>query len=326
MHRINITAISLCMILFAIMPLSATGGKLYRWIGDDGKVHYSDRVPPDQARKERSELDERGIEIDRVEAAKTREQIAREKELKRLRAEQQRLIDQQKAADRVLLRTFRSEDDIKMARDGKLAAIDVHIQVVRSNIKRLKRNLERMQKNAADRERQGKDISKRYLEDMANIRQQIKDAYAAIVQKERSKEQIWAKHEQDLQRFRILKKLKPETPGMSPAQKTASLLETVVVCADPASCDSVWKKAEAYVQKHATTRLQMSSRVIIMTAMPVQDNEYSLTVSRMAQKKGPGAEIFLDIQCKNSPGGEALCKSERIKAIRSGFRAAMGAQ
>ena len=186
MHRFNTTAINLCIALLLTLPLSAVGGKLYRWVDDDGKVHYSDRVPPEQARKERSELDVRGIEIDRVGAAKSKEQVAREKELKRLREEQQRLIDKQKAADRVLLRTFRSEDDIKMARDGKLTAIDVHMQVVRSNIKRLKRNLEEMQKNAADRERQGESVSKRYLGDMAHVREQIEDAYASIIQKERN--------------------------------------------------------------------------------------------------------------------------------------------
>ena len=211
-----------------------------------------------------------------------------------------------------------------MARDGKLTAIDVHIQVVRSNITRLKRVLEDMQKNAANKERQGESISKRYLEDMENNRLQIKDAYSSILQKERSKEQIWEKHENDLQHFRKLKKLRPETPGMSPAEKTASLLETVVVCASTSACDSAWKKAEAYVEKHAVTRIQMSSGIIIMTVMPVQDNEYSLTVSRIAKKDKAEAEIFLDLQCKKSPGGDELCSSKKTKAIRSRFRSALG--
>ena len=69
---------------------------------------------------------------------KTAEEIAQEKELARLRAEQKRLIEEQRAKDRVLLRTFRSSDDILMTRDGKLTAIDTSIQITRSNIKRLK--------------------------------------------------------------------------------------------------------------------------------------------------------------------------------------------
>jgi len=327
MRKINITTVSITLLLLLTLPLSAMGGKLYRWVDDEGRVQYSDRVPPTQQTKGHSRLDESGVELEKVKAARSKEEVeaelAREKALKRLRAEQQRLIDKQKAADRVLLRTFRSEDDIKMARDGKLTAIDVHIQVIRGNIKRLKNRFEDLQKGAADLERQGKKPSQHYLDDMTSLRQQIKDAYASIIVKERDKDTIWANHEDDLQRFRSLKKLQPEKPGISPSQQTASLLETVVKCPDTESCDLAWKKANAYVEQHATTRLQLASDIILLTRMPIQDDEFSLTVSRIAGKEGPGAEIFLDLQCKNSPGGDKFCTSDKIKAIRSGFRPAL---
>ncbi len=327
MRKINITAISIALILLLTLPLSAMGGKLYRWVDADGRVQYSDRVPPEQQARGHSRLDESGIELEKVKAARSKEAIqedlAREKALKRLRAEQQRLIESQKAADRVLLRTFRAEDDIKMARDGKLTAIDVHIQVIRGNIKRLKNRLEDLQKGAADMERQGKKASLNYLNDMTSLHQQIKDAYASIIVKERDKDTIWANHEDDLRRFRTLKKLQPEKPGITPSQQTASLLETVVQCPDTESCDLAWKKATAYVELHATTRLQLASDIILLTRTPIQDDEFSLTVSRIAEKKGTGAEIFLDLLCKNSPGGEKFCLSDKIKNIRSNFRPAL---
>jgi len=329
MRKINTTAINIALILLLTIPLSAMGGKLYRWVDADGRVQYSDRVPPSQQSKEHTRLDGiSGMELEKIKAARSKEEIenelAREKALKRLRAEQQRLIDKQKAADRVLLRTFRSEDDIKMARDGKLTAIDVHIQVIRGNIKRLKNRLEDLQKSAADIERQGKKPSQHFLDDMTSLRQQIKDAYASIIVKERDKDTIWASHEDDLKRFRTLKKLQPEKPGITPSQQSASLLETVVKCPDTESCDKAWKKANAYVERHATTRLQLASDIILLTRMPIQDDEFSLTVSRIADKEGgEGAEIFLDLQCKNSPGGEKFCKTDKVKNIRSNFRSAI---
>jgi len=325
MRKINTTTINIALILLLTIPLSAMGGKLYRWVDEDGRVQYSDRVPPSQQSKEHTRLDGKsGIELEKVKAARSKEEVekelAREKALKRLRTEQQRLIESQKAADRVLLRTFRSEEDIKMARDGKLTAIDVHIQVIRGNIKRLKNRLEDLQKSAADIERQGKKTSQHFLDDMTSLRQQIKDAYASIIVKERDKDTIWASHEDDLKRFRTLKKLQPEKPGITPSQQTASLLETVVKCADTESCNLAWKKANAYVELHATTRLQLASDIILLTRMPIQDDEFSLTVSRIAEKEGTGAEIFLDLQCKNSPGGEKFCKTDKVKTIRSNFR------
>jgi len=327
MHKMNTTVISITLILLLALPISAMGGKMYRWVDAEGRVQYSDRVPPEQQAKGHSRLDKSGIELETVEAAKSKEEVqkelAREKALKRLRAEQQRLIDKQKAADRVLLRTFRSEDDIKMARDGKLTAIDVHIQVIRGNIKRLKNRLEELQKGAADMERQGRTPSKNYLHDMTSLHQQIKDAYASIIVKERNKDTIWVNHEDDLQRFRTLKKLQPEKPGITPSQQTASLLETVVQCPDTESCNLAWKKANAYVELHATTRLQLASDIILLTRAPMQNDEFSLTVSRIANKEGTGAEIFLDLQCKNSSAGKAFCQSEKVKSIRRNFRPAL---
>jgi len=327
MHKINFTIINTALILLLIIPLSAMGGKLYRWVDDEGRVQYSDRVPPASRAKAHSRLDESGIEIEKIKAAKSKQEIqaelAREKALKRLRAEQQRIIDAQTAADRVLLRTFRSEDDIKMTRDGKLAAIDVHIQVIRGNIKRLKNRLEELQKGAADMERQGGKPSRRYLDDMTSLRQQIKDAYASIIVKERDKDTIWAHHENDLQRFRTLKRLEPEKPGKTPSQQSASLLETVVTCPDAASCNLAWEKAQTYVELHATTRMQLASDIILMTRMPIQDDEFSLTVSRITNKEGTDTEIFLDLQCKNTPGGAKFCETDKVKAIRHNFREAL---
>ncbi len=327
MRKINITAISVTLILLLTLPITAMGGKMYRWVDAEGRVQYSDRVPPEQQARGHSRLDKSGVELETSGAAKSKEEIqkelAREKALKRLRAEQQRLIDQQKAADRVLLRTFRSEDDIKMARDGKLTAIDVHIQVIRGNIKRLKNRLEDLQKGAADMERQGRTPPKNYLNDMTSLHQQIKDAYASIIVKERNKDAIWINHEDDLQRFRTLKRLQPEKPGITPSQQTASLLETVVQCPDTKSCDLAWKKASAYVEQHATTRLHLTSNIILLTRTPRQNDEFSLTVSRIANKEGTGAEIFLDLQCKNSRGGKQFCQTEKIKNIRNNFHSAL---
>ncbi len=318
MVRTNATAL-ICLGLL-LFNSSLAAAKLYRWVDDEGRVHYSDRVPAEVAGKARSQLNEQGLEVKKVEAAKTPEEIAREKELKRLRAEQKRLIEEQRAKDRVLLRTFRTEDDILMARNGKLAAIDVIIQVARSNIRRLKLKLADMQANAADLERRGEVISRRYLDEIESTRQQLKEGYASIIREERQKEVIRQKFSQDLQRFRKLKNLREEQSRAVDEPRRRSLLDTVVLCNDEPTCNRAWQQAERYVRKHATTRLQMLSDSIIMAAAPLTDKDISLTVSRIRKPGRPGAELFMDLQCKNSPRGNALCQSEEVERIRLGFR------
>ncbi len=315
------------LILSIILGLSLCGGavaaKLYRWVDSQGKVHYSDKVPPEEASHARSELDQQGIETRRVDAAKTPEQIAQEKELKRLRIEKQKLIEAQQEKDNVLLRTFRSEDDIVMTRDGKVTAIDVQIQVVRSNISRLKAKLADLQKKAAMLERQGKAISPLFLKDIENTRISLKQSYEALIHKEQEKELTRERFNQDLAHFRKLKRLEgehlPETVENEKRLFT-SLLETVVICNNSQACERPWKMAEAYVRTHATTRMQMLSDSIIMTATPIKDSDISLTVSRITEEGVSGAKLFLDLQCKNSPIGIDLCHSAKVDSIRLDFR------
>jgi len=310
-----------------LAPLhNAIAGKLYRWTDEDGNVHYSDKVPADQARHARSRLDERGLELQRVNAAKTKEELAKEAELKRLQAEEKRLIAEQQAKDNVLLRTFRSEDDILMTRDGKLSSLDNSILIIRTNIRRLKLRLADMQKTAADRERRGKGVNKNMLRNIETTRKQLKDSYATIIKREQDKKVITEKYAADLTRFRELRHLQV-SPVLDERKKARSLLlETVVSCTDENSCNEAWKLAEAYTRMHTTTRLQMLAKSIIMTAAPIRDKDISITVSRIREPDMPGARLFMDLQCKTSPRGKEFCVSDKVNGIRAGFRPYLGAK
>ncbi|MCW8883280.1 MAG: DUF4124 domain-containing protein [Sedimenticola sp.] len=305
----------------ALFAMQAEASKIYRWVDAEGKVHLSDKVPTEYSKNARSVLSESGREVDRVQKAKTEEEIAKEQELEKLRAEQQRLIEIQRAKDQVLLRTFRTEDDLLMARNGKLTAIDSNIHVIRGNIRRMKTRLAEMQQSAASMERQGQSLSTNLLKDIEHTRTQLKDSYTTIIQKEQEKEVIRNVAAKDLARFRSLKNLRDENadPQLT-AKKDRSLLDTVVICSDDPACDKAWEKVEEYVRKYATTRLQMLSDVIIMSAAPVKDEDISLTASRIRYKDRPGAELFMDLQCKPSPRGADLCQTEQIEQIRVGFK------
>lgn len=288
--------------------ISGVHAKTYRWVDSDGTVHYSDRVPAEHIDQARSILDSRGLETEHTEAAKTAEELAKEAELQRLKEHEQRLIEEQRERDRVLLRTFRYEDDIILTRDGKLNSIDTSIQIVRSNIRRLKQNLEALQRQAADSERRGQTISKNHLKEIERTRNQLKDNYAEIIHKEQAKELIREKHNTDLKRFRELKNLNPDTDEQENAAKTYTLLETVVVCGSAEQCDQLWEKAERYVRQHATTRMQLLAASIIMTAAPAKDDDISITVSRIEEKDVADVRLFMDLQCKESPREKIFVK------------------
>jgi len=309
--------------MVAVATLTVTSAfpaeTLYRWTDDKGAVHYTDSIPPEHADEGRNKLDSRGFAVESIAPAKTQEEIAREAELERRRAEAERLLKEQQDADALLLKLYSSEEEIIMARDGKLAALDGLNEFARSNIQRLKVKLDKMQKEAADAERSGETVSKRLLNQIEAVRQKIKTSFEMMISREQAKREVRAKYLGHLQRYRTIQKLGKLEKEPIDEPERPSLLETVVQCPDEQTCDRAWERAESYVREHATTRMQMLGRNIIMTAQPRESEDISMAVSRIAKKHGLASELFLDVQCKDSPAGKEFCGSDKVAAIRNGF-------
>jgi hypothetical protein len=85
----------------------------YRWTDEQGVVHYGDSIPPQYAQKERAVLNSRGVEVRKIDAQKTPEQMAAAE-----RAQQNVL--RQKQHDAFLMNTYTSVKDIEALRDLRL--------------------------------------------------------------------------------------------------------------------------------------------------------------------------------------------------------------
>jgi hypothetical protein len=316
------------LIAITFLPTAAQAAKLYKWVDDEGHTHYSDKVPPTDVKRARAQLDEHGVTVDRIDAAKTPEQLRQEEEEARLRKEQERLAKKQRQEDRVLLRTFRSEDDIVMARDGQIQSVDTYIRVTQSNIKRLKRTLAEMQKNAAELELSGQTISSRYLKDIETKRQALKDSYRSIVERENEKNRIRQSFANDLNRFRELKQLaQTNDPMQEASQSYTDALLNVYNCGNDRDCEQPWQRAKAYLKQHSSTPVKMDGENIIMTGSPVESDDISITVSRIYDRKTNQTLIFMDLQCKDTSQGHALCtRGEKVLRIKKNFQAALGGE
>jgi hypothetical protein len=320
--RLRREPVAALLMLGVLGPALSDGPKTYRWTDENGVIQYTDQIPPNQVDKGHTTLSPGGVRVEQVPPTKTIEEIQRERALDRHRAQQERLVDQQKAADRVLLRTFRSVDDLLMARDGKLAAIDVVIQVARGNIRRQQDWLRKLRTDAADLERAGKPLPQHHAEGISKTERQIRESYATIVDREQQKEAIRQDFDRDLKRFRQLKDIpedRPEAPRGSPQ----FALRNLVTCDTDAQCDHYWARAVAYVQAHATTAIQTSGSNIVITAPPETREDLSLTLSRIQEDDGSTASIFLDLQCKNHALSDTSCGDQRAAGVLNGFHEAV---
>lgn len=313
------------LVLALVMLLAPTlsEARVYRWVDDQGVVHYTDQIPPSQVEKGHTAMSDKGIPLETVPPAQTPEELERERELKRLRAEQERLVEQQRAADRVLLNSFRSVDDLIMARDGKLASVDVVIGVARSNIRREQERLAQLGAEAADLERAGKPIPAHLEAGIARAERAIREAYSTIVERERQKEEIRVQFDRDHRRFRQLKEIPEDgvTGPVDPPRRPT--MSNLVNCSGQEHCAQLWARALAFLREQATTPVQTSGPNILITAAPKSAEDLSLALSLIRDPDQDTAALFLDMQCKNQGSADLRCPDERASAILDGFRRAV---
>ncbi len=118
--RLKNVAWILCAVTLAVSPgfagtgsTPSSGHTYYKWVDEQGITHYGDRVPPEYASQERHVMNSQGIEVNRLEAQKTPEQLAAEDQ-KRLESEQSQ------NRDKNLLSAYASVQEIERLRDQRI--------------------------------------------------------------------------------------------------------------------------------------------------------------------------------------------------------------
>jgi hypothetical protein len=125
MHLSKVAGI-LCALTLLVAPGPApwagNGRTLYKWVDEQGVTHYGDRIPPEYAAQEQHVINSQGVEVNKLDAQKTPEQMA---------VEEQRKLDaeQSKKRDQNLLSTYASVQEIERLRDQRVALVSDQIKV-----------------------------------------------------------------------------------------------------------------------------------------------------------------------------------------------------
>ena len=108
-------ASALTLILLASLASAGQQG-VYKWEDDEGNVFYSDHPPPEAADFPKDIKNEHGVTVQTLEGKKTEEQLAAEREAE----ERRRQEELRMRADRALLATYQTVDEIEMHRDRRV--------------------------------------------------------------------------------------------------------------------------------------------------------------------------------------------------------------
>lgn len=202
---LRVALLPVAAMLIGSALLASTGqarAATYKWVDDKGVVHYSDKVPPEAADKNRVELNAQGVPVKKTERALTPEQLrAREQEEARARAVAKK---QEEIArrDRALLASYGSEREIDLARERSLRALDASIQSAEAYAAQLKiREADAQAKKATYA---GKPVPPAIERELESITTETARQNELIARKNREADVAKAKYDADKQRWREL--------------------------------------------------------------------------------------------------------------------------
>jgi hypothetical protein len=210
----------LLLLTFFICQTAAAG--MYKWTDDEGRVHYGDRVPPEYSKLERKSINYQGRTIKVYEAAKTPEEKAAAKRLEELEARKKKLAKSRAIHDRSLLATYSSKQDMLMAQNGKILAVESLIQLTHSRISSMQKRLLDLTEEAAKYERSGKELPLSLQRQITNLQDQITHNKNFARDKELEMKDIKRQFESSIKRFT---ELTEDEPNVKAREKQLAAFE-----------------------------------------------------------------------------------------------------
>ncbi len=209
--RVSLLPCALAVLAAALLPLPASAG-IKCWTNDDGVRECGNTVPPEYAQKSHRELTGEGITVSTTKRAKSKEELRIERaeaaRTEAIREEKERKIRERKTKDRVLLSTFTTENELSLAHEGQVAAIDIRIDHTEQILGQLKHSLEQLHTQAAKLERRGKPITPELESRIAKTQQKMQDSHNFIERRRQQKAEMAVQYASDLDRYRELKGIK----------------------------------------------------------------------------------------------------------------------
>src|SRR6056300_1215737 len=160
---------TILLLISALFISQATAANLYKYKDDQGREITGSRVPAEFVKNGYQVLNERGQVIEVVQRTLTAEERAAQSE----QLEQQRLLEQaalrQEEEDRMLLRLYRTPDEVVRRRDATIEQLEAQMIVLNSLLEDAEEKLAELEQRVVNNENAGTQIP-------ANLAAQVEDA------------------------------------------------------------------------------------------------------------------------------------------------------
>jgi hypothetical protein len=197
------------LLVVALPALAGNGdgsNKHYKVVDEDGTVYFGDSVPPELKDYDKEVVNDYAVTVDRIEGKKSEEELAAEEAAEEARVARELRL----RADKALLATYLSVDEIEMHRDRRVELFQAQSRVTELYLRNLKRELEKLERQASRYAPYSDDPDAEMIDPgLVSAINETKDTIGRHEQnldKFREEEQvIIARFEGDIDRFKELK-------------------------------------------------------------------------------------------------------------------------
>ena len=187
-------------------PNSQHSGKTtFRWVDDQGVVHYSDSVPAPASGKDRTIMNAEGVPVRHLDAQKSAEQLQAE-------ARERAAVVKARQHDTFLMTTYTSVKDIEALRDSRLEQLKTQRAAGQQYIETLRSRLGALQTRALNFRPYSSNAGARAMpddlaENLVRTVDEMKTQTSALAKEGEDETQLRAQFQADIERYKELKTL-----------------------------------------------------------------------------------------------------------------------
>ena len=193
------------LLILVLSTANTVHAEFYRWVDDDGTIHYSDSLPPTKSQREQDLLNETGRVVKTIPAPKTIGELEEEQRLAKLEEEKLKKIEKAEHRDRVLMAMYLTVEDIELVRDERIETVESAIRITKLRKNKFTKKLSELNSSEQRFKANGQNAPPWLVKSRSHYQEQLANAEDILAIKEREKLVIKKRFAGDINRYLELK-------------------------------------------------------------------------------------------------------------------------
>jgi hypothetical protein len=210
----------------AFLAGNAIADEVYRWVDENGDVHYSESLPPDFKDKGHDVLSERGIVLDEdlILTPEVPKEVPDEEEPQELPRDSSGLqrpkalyseAEMQRRMDNFLMLRYDSEQEITDAMNVEIKQLAYDRRLLETTRNSMRDSYRGEIRQAANRQRAGQEVDEKVTQEIRQLQARLVEGNQSLKLLEARELSIRAEFGKQLDRYRFLEKEWAEESGDS---------------------------------------------------------------------------------------------------------------